>query len=78
MLWVIFEVCYYIDLEIYIFELMGMGENLVKLFEIKWGEGVIVWVLYDSVGFLLMFVVYFESLVVVGVVVCEFNLVNLF
>lgn len=76
MLRAISEARHHIDLETYILEPTGMGEDLAKLLESKRAEGVTARVLYDSVGSLSTPAAFFESLVAAGVAVCEFNPVN--
>lgn len=65
-----------VDLETYLLEPGGMGEQLAALLEAKRGDRVTVRVLYDSVGSIATPKAYFERLAAAGVAVCEFNPVN--
>ncbi len=65
-----------IDLQSYILEPDGIGEQLADLLIARRGEGVAVRVLYDSIGSHATPAAYFERLQAAGVAVCEFNPVN--
>jgi cardiolipin synthase len=70
------EARHQVDLETYILEPKGIGEELAALLENKSRGGVTVRVLYDSVGSAATPKTYFERLQAAGIAVCEFNPVN--
>jgi cardiolipin synthase len=65
-----------IDLQTYILESDGIGAQLAELLMARRSEGLVVRVLYDSVGSVATPVEYFNRLKQAGIAVCEFNPVN--
>jgi cardiolipin synthase len=66
----------HVNLETYILEAGPVGERLAQLLARKRSDGVVVNVLYDSVGAIGTRAEYFERLRAAGIEVCEFNPVN--